>query len=277
MLGSCYPVAQAALAAVARPFRYVVHHVPLRGIGHHAHNAAAQPGLAGAASSHAGTMPLMCAQAPGGLLPAGPIPGAYGPAYASGVGSVGNAAATGSAIDGGIGSAAAGGGASGGGLLGGGSLVGSVGALTSAALLASGLALAALPAATAASDQLAAQPGALADMMQPLPFIAAPSMPPPAATASAMMPASNGAPDMTPDTIIPDAATPDAATPDAATPGAATPGVAAIADAAPGATGAFEAAASNVPTSVPEPASLALLGIGAAATWASRRRPGRRR
>ena len=246
---------------MARLFRHAAHHVPLRGIGRHIHDAAAHSGLAGAASPQAGAMPLMCAQAPGGLLPLGPIPGAYGPAYASGVGGAGNGVATG----GWLGSAAAAGGVSGGGLPGGGGLAGSFGALASTVLLAGALALAALPAATTASDQLAAQQSALADMMQPLPFIAAPFIPLLAATASAMMPASTGASDMTPDSI---------------TPGAVTPGVAALADPAladpaPGATAAFAVAAPNDPTSVPEPASLALLGIAAAATWATRRRPSR--
>ena len=242
MLGPCIPIAKATLGAMVRSFRHVMHHVPLRGIGRHIHRPAGHSLLATAASPHAGVPPLMCTMAPGSLLPIGPILGADDAAYTSGVGSIGN----GAAADG---------------LLAGGGLAGSIGALTSAALLASGLAVAFLPTATTASHRPAVQRDALADTMQPLPFIAAPNVPLLAATGSAMPPVFTGAPDVRTASIS----------------GAAVPGVAAFDDAALGATGAydpvvpFDPAASNVPTSVPEPASIALLGIGVAVTCATRR------
>ena len=275
MLGPCFPVAQAAFSAVVKPFHHLVHYVLRAGIGHH---AALHP--AGAAIPHASSISMACAQAPGGLLPAGPIPGALSPAYASNVGDAGNGAAFGPASAGGSGAAAPGVGGLGGGLsglgsfgagssglgsvgvgsVGAGSLAGTAGFLAGAALLAGGLAMAALTAAPTASEQSTAQQAATADMAHPLPFIAAPLL---AALAIA-------AP-TTAMALLPGNAQ-DTSTPATVTLGAAAPGAASVS----GATASGAAPASSQ-VGVPEPASLTLLGAGLAVTWAVRRRTIRRR
>ena len=254
MLGPCFPVAQAAISAVVKPFHHLVHHVLHAGIGHHLHHAAAHPGLAGAAVPHASGISMTCAHAPGGVLPAGPVPGALGPAYASGVGNAGNSTAFGPASAGGPGAAASGGGGlSGFGGPGVGSLAGTAGSLAGAVLLAGGLAMAALTAGPAASERSTARQAAAPDMAQPLPFITAPLL-------AALV-----------------IATPAAAT--ALLPGNAqdtsTPAPVMLGTAAPGAASASGAAGAGSQVSVPEPASLMLLGAGLAATWAARRRTSR--
>lgn len=268
MLGSCFPMMQAATRMVARPLHHVAHHLTRGGVGHQLHHAAVHPGLAGTAGPQAGGVSTMCVQAPGGLLPAGPVPSVAGPvratsAYASNLGDAGNGAAFGPAsaslAPGSSVMAALGGGVLGSSLSSSGGLAGSVGPLASAALLAAGLAVAAFSAATTAPGQPALQQFAAADRAQPLPFIAAPVLaaPVPAALAvatpvAAMVPLPSSAPGATtPDT------TPGARTPDTTAPaGAMMP---------------------STRTSVPEPASLVLLGVGAAATWAARRQSSRRR
>jgi len=269
MLGPCFPMMQATMRIVARPFHHVVHHLTRSGIGHQLHHTALHPGLAGTAGPQAGGVSMTCVQAPGGLLPAGPVPSAAGSAhatsaYASNVGNAGNGAAFGPASSSSM-TAALGGGVLGSSLSSSGGLAGSVGPLASAALLAVGLAMAASSAATTAPDQPALQQFAAADRVQPLPFIAAPILAAPvlavlAAPAAAIPVAAmaplpgraSGAttPDATPGTRIPDTPAPSGVMmPDATTP--------------------------STRTSVP--ASLALLGIGVAATWAARRQSSRRR
>ena len=77
----CYPIAQAALCAVARPLRHLARHWANHGVGHGAHHASLHHAvLPHIAAPHAAGPAIMCTRMPGSLL-AGPLPGvAAGPA-----------------------------------------------------------------------------------------------------------------------------------------------------------------------------------------------------
>ncbi len=151
MLGPCYPIAQAALGAVARPLRHIARHWAGHGVGHGAHHPpvhhAALPHIA---APHAAGPAIMCARMPG-LLPAGPLSAA--PASPVGSGAIAGpsngltgssqAAGAGSGVGAGSGTAVAGTSvsatAAGGGVFGGSGLAGAAAPLAAAVLIAAGL------------------------------------------------------------------------------------------------------------------------------------------
>ena len=75
MLGSCSPIAQAALGAATRPLRHLARHWAGHWVGHGAHHTsihhAALPHIA---APHAAGPAIMCTKMPGSL-PAGPLSG----------------------------------------------------------------------------------------------------------------------------------------------------------------------------------------------------------
>ena len=150
MLGSCSPIAQAALGAATRPLRHLARHWAGHGVGRGAHHAsihhAALPHIA---APHAAGPAIMCTKMPGSL-PAGRLSGAAAsPAgsgafarpghgltnssYAAGAGGVGVAS---SAAFAGTSASATG---VGGAVFGGSGLAGAALPLTAAALIATGL------------------------------------------------------------------------------------------------------------------------------------------
>ena len=240
MLGPCYPIAHAVVGAAARPFRHVVRHFTNHGVGRHAHHAAAHHGAVPAAVPQAGGASVACAPAPGGVLSAGP--GLAGPAYGSGIGTAGNGAAP-AAAGGAIGAGGPGFGGFGGGF---GGLGSSAGLLASVALLAGGIGAATL------APQTDAQAPAMRVAQPAAPFIVAPAIVPDVVGMGKSPDLLSPAPGITaPNTPAPNTPAPN--NPTLNNPGGSTPFADVVA--------------------VPEPASLALLGFGAAAAaWAARRR-----
>ena len=182
MLGPCYPVAQAALCAVAKPLRHFARHWAARGVGHGVPHGSIHPAaLSHIAAPHAAAPMLACTRVPG-VLPAGPLPAA--PAGPAGSGSfVGSgsrltgasyAAGTGGSVAAGSGAAFASFSASttgvGGGVLGSGGLAGAAAPLAAAALIVAGLitGVMAKPDQSAFSKQPAFQPAVMATMAPPV-------------------------------------------------------------------------------------------------------------
>ena len=143
MLGSCYPLPQAALGAVARPLRHLARHWAAQAVGRGVlHGSVHHAVLSHIAAPHAAAPMLTCIRMPG-VLPAGPLLAApAGPA--------------GSGVFAGPGS----------GLTGSSGLAGAAAPLTAAALIVAGLitGVTAKPDQSAFSEQPAFQPAIMATM-----------------------------------------------------------------------------------------------------------------
>ena len=260
MLGLCYPIAQAAFGAVAKPLRHLARHWAGRGVGHGVpHGSIHHAALSHVAGPHAAAPILACARMPG-ALPAGPLPaasagpagsgvvagpgsGVTGSTYAAGAGSgvgIGSGAVFASSSSGATGNYSS--------VFGSGGLIGAAAPLAATALIAAGIVtgVMAKPDQSIFPEHSRFQPAIMAS-------VAPHVLLSPTSTVLSPVIASSGVPVMLTAMSQPDMAIPELSEQMAGTPAPST-----------------NASTGAGSTALPEPASLSLLGFSVLGIVAAR-------